>query len=144
MVYVGASLTYASDAHRKFFADFKEALRMATPALILEWLGPEPHHIPPHEFYELNMNNVRRSDAMIAIVDEPSIGLGMEIGEAIVRNRPLLCIHKQGARISRLLSGARDGIGIPVEPYRDLPHAVEIATAFIDALSVPATPTAAA
>lgn len=142
-MYVGASLTHASDTHRRFFADFKEALRLASPALILEWLGPEPHHIPPHEFYELNMNNVRRSDAMIAIVDEPSIGLGMEIGEAIVRNRPLLCIHKEGAKISRLLRGARDGIGIPVEPYRDLPHAVEIAVTFLDTLSMKGTPTAA-
>ncbi len=116
---------------------------MSSSALILEWLGPEPHHIPAHQFYELNLNNVRRSDAMIAIVEEPSIGLGMEIGEASVRGKPLLCIHREGAQVSRLLEGARDGIGIPVRAYRDLPHAVEIAHEFLETLSAEEVPAAA-
>src|SRR4051812_28919326 len=118
IVYVGCSVTNGSKDLESFIDEFKKGLRMATSALVLEWIGNSPDRTI-NDLYTSDFNNVRHSDAIIAIVDEPSIGLGMEIQEAIVLKRPILCLYRHGRVVSRLLKSAADAGAVPLRTYRD-------------------------
>lgn len=130
IVYVAASVTHAPDSLEDFVANFKKELRTATSAIVIDWVGKNSP-VQVEQFYKRNLNNVRESDVMIALVDEPSIGLGMEIQEAIAMGKPLICLHHEDRTISRLLVHASDSLNIPIHKYRDLNQAVEIASNFI-------------
>lgn len=134
IIYVAASVTHASPRYRAFIADFKQGLKSSTDAMILEWVDKDLH-VNISDFYLADMNNVRGCDGMIALADEPSTGLGMEICEAVWHNKPLLCLHEKQVTVSRLLVGARDSIGLRLVPYQDLSEAIDIASDFIKALS---------
>lgn len=131
IIYVGVSVTNCTPEYRQFVVRAKEGLRMARNVLVLEWVGKDIH-VNIGDFFATDMNNVRRCDVMIAFVDEPSIGLGMEIHAAIDSGKPLLCLYREGNAISRLLLGAGESIGLAVRPYRDLADAISIATEFVE------------
>jgi nucleoside 2-deoxyribosyltransferase len=142
IIYVASSVTFASEAHRRFVHAFKQELRLSTSALILEWIG-KSSHLKLDDFYKRDFNNVRMCDAMIAVVDEPSIGLGMELQEAIARRKPLICLRKEGTSLSRLLVSAHDSLGLQIEEYRDMPEAIAIASDFVNAIAERESETAA-
>lgn len=53
--------------------------------------------------------NVAECDLFVAIVDEESTGLGIEIATALFRfNTPILIVYTAGARVSRLVGGMVD------------------------------------
>ncbi|HAS80563.1 MAG: hypothetical protein UR25_C0001G0169 [Candidatus Nomurabacteria bacterium GW2011_GWE1_32_28] len=50
-----------------------------------------------------NIERILKADLIIAEVSYPSTGQGIEIGIASVSNIPILCIYKEGSKISRSL-----------------------------------------
>lgn len=50
---------------------------------------------------------LRRCDAVIAEVSTPSHGVGFEIAYALERDKPLLCLAREGVRVSKMLTGIR-------------------------------------
>src|SRR3989344_7627113 len=127
IVYVSSSVTNASDKYRLFIQEFKKELRLKTPALVLEWQDKDA---PITEgFFKRNLRNVEMCTVMIAFVDGPSIGVGLEIAEALTCKKPLLCLHKEDAVVSRLLLAAPSGF--PIKNYKTLDEAVDIASKFI-------------
>lgn len=130
IVYVAAGVTHAPETLEDFVIEFKKRLRLATPAIVIDWVGKDSP-VQLSQFYQRNINNVRESDVMIAIVDEPSIGLGMEIHDAISLAKPLICLHREDKPVSRLLVHASEALHIPLHAYRDMNHAVELAANFI-------------
>jgi hypothetical protein len=70
-------------------------------------------------------------DVMIAIIDEPSIGLGMEISEAIRDKKPLLCLYNRASKVSRMIEAAAKGGYLALSTYRDMHEAADIAAEFI-------------
>ena len=134
IVYVSSSVTHADAEYRAFIKNFKEELRQVAPALVIEWLDKDAP-VLPDDFFKRNINNVLSCDAMIAITNEPSIGVGMEIQEAINNDKPLLCLHESGRTLSRLLKSAKLAGKIKLEMYHDMDHAVVLATDFIASLT---------
>lgn len=53
---------------------------------------------------------IKNCDCMIAEVSFPSTGLGIEIGWANVFERPMLCIHREGMKVSSSLKYVTDNI----------------------------------
>jgi nucleoside 2-deoxyribosyltransferase len=51
---------------------------------------------------------VEACDGMVAEVTTPSLGVGFEIGEALHRQKPTLCLCLRGAFLTRMLTGNRD------------------------------------
>jgi len=133
IIYVSSSVTNAPKPYRDFIKKFKQELRTATASLVIEWLDQDAPMLP-HDFFRKNLNNVLNSDAMIAIANEPSIGVGMEIQEAIRNQKPLLCLYEQGRTISRLLMAAKEAGEVRLETYQDMNHAIELASDFINSL----------
>jgi nucleoside 2-deoxyribosyltransferase len=129
IIYVASATTSATEEYRAFIQAFKQELRGKTDALILEWLDKaEP---PLEEFFKRDLKNVNMCHVMIAFVDRPSVGVGLEIAEALKQGKPLLCLAEEGAKVSRLLMAASENYVFPVETYKDLSGAATVATKFI-------------
>ena len=47
-------------------------------------------------------------DLLLAEVSTPSHGVGYEIGYALGLGKPVLCLHRQGVRISKMITGNPD------------------------------------
>jgi 2'-deoxynucleoside 5'-phosphate N-hydrolase len=48
---------------------------------------------------------IRESDIMIAEISTPSLGVGYEIGRGLQLGMPVLCLHRAGLAVSRMISG---------------------------------------
>lgn|SRR5512143_2051999 len=69
--------------------------------------------------YDRDMNWIRGCDAMIAEVSTPSLGVGYEVASAIAFGKPVLCLHRDGLIISKMISG-NPSPHVRVRTYRDL------------------------
>jgi|SRR6185312_12230706 len=130
IVYVAGAVTHASEPFRDFVHSFKQNLRTSSSALVLEWIERDSPAIV-EDFFRRDLNNVSLCDVMIALVDEPSIGLGMELEKAIIEKKRLLCLMKRGQAVSRLLMSAHESLEMPLRTYNSLQEAVDIACDFI-------------
>jgi nucleoside 2-deoxyribosyltransferase len=50
---------------------------------------------------------LRNCDAVIAEVSTPSHGVGFEVAYALERGKPVLCLAREGVRVSKMLTGIR-------------------------------------
>src|SRR5262245_31309560 len=122
IIYVGGASTNASASFDRQISDFKQRLRDISSALVLEWKLEEGDGTKP-EMYDRDLNNIRMCDVLIALIDEPSIGLGMEIAEAIRSRKTILCLHSPNITPSRLLQAGCQAGFLDIATYRDLDDA---------------------
>lgn len=57
------------------------------------------------EIFGRDMAWIRGCDAVVAEVSSPSHGVGYEIAYALSLGKPVLCCHKNGKRISKIITG---------------------------------------
>ena len=109
-LYVGCSLSHASEAFKASVEELKEALRDRGYE-VFNFLGLVDG--TERDVYELDIqHNVAECDALIAICDEPSIGLGWEMAVAAKLNKKVLAVAHTDAKVTRLVLGAAE-----VEPH---------------------------
>ena len=107
-VYVGCGLTQAPEAFKASVERLKAAL-MARGYQVLEFVGTRP--APPQEVYNHDIKEcVGKCDAMLAIVDYPSLGLGWELAAAGNLGIPTLAVAQNRAPVSRLILGAAEAL----------------------------------
>ena len=88
---------------------------------------------PAREVYERDVIWIRKADALIAEVSAPSHGVGYEIGFALQVGKPVLCIHQEGRKISKMISG-NPHPRLTVQSYRESQEAIRLAREFIEKL----------
>jgi nucleoside 2-deoxyribosyltransferase len=88
---------------------------------------------PAREVYERDVIWIRKADALIAEVSAPSHGVGYEIGFALQVGKPVLCIHQQGRKISKMISG-NPHPKLTVQTYKEPEEAIGLAREFINKL----------
>lgn len=101
VIYVGCSLTHATDEFKESIEKLKEELRK--DYIVSDFLGLEKGTV--QDAYEFNMNNVKRCDLFVAECSYPSTGLGVELGEAISLGKQILAVAQKNAKVSRLVQG---------------------------------------
>jgi hypothetical protein len=105
-LYVGCSLTLASQDFKEEVEDFKESLRKAGYE-VFDFMGLV--NGTPKDVYDWDIGHcVKDCDVFVAICDEPSIGLGWELSEATRLGKPVLAVAHHDAKVSRLVLGAAD------------------------------------
>jgi nucleoside 2-deoxyribosyltransferase len=127
-LYIGCSLAHASTQLKQFVPEFKKRLRIEGHE-VLEFVGEISG--TEAEVYQRDLAQVRASDALIAFVDEPSIGLGMELSEAILLKKPILCLQTEGRYLSRMVRGARDLGLLKLEVFKTSDDAIAMARRFL-------------
>ena len=85
------------------------------------------------DVYERDVTWIRKAEALIAEVSVPSHGVGYEIGFALNVGKPVLCIHQQGRKISKMISG-NPHPRLTVRTYKESQEAVNLARDFIKGL----------
>jgi nucleoside 2-deoxyribosyltransferase len=63
--------------------------------------------LSPETVFERDTVWLRGCDAVIAEVSTPSHGVGFEIAYALERGKPVLCLAREGVRVSKMLTGIR-------------------------------------
>jgi len=80
--------------------------------------------------YDRDTAWLRQSEAVIAEVSTPSHGVGYEIAYALERGKPVLCLAREGVRVSKMLTGLR-APGFEVGTYRTPTEALACMEAFL-------------
>ena len=86
--------------------------------------------IDPQEVYERDVVWIRACDALIAEVSVPSHGVGYEVGFALERGKPVLCLAQEGIPVSKMLTG-NPHPALQVKFYRDVAEGIVIIREFL-------------
>lgn len=107
-IYVGMALTDAPEEFRTVFHDeLKSKLREIPNVEVLDfyWISNSPTGGDDIEVYNLDEQHSQNADLLVAIVDHPSIGLGMEIMLRHATGKPSLFFANKDKRVTRMLTG---------------------------------------
>lgn len=88
----------------------------------------------PAAVYSRDIAWIDASDVLVAEVSTPSHGVGYEIGYALERTKPVLCIFRRGVRVSKMITG-NSTAGLQVAEYGDAPEAIQTVRNFLANLS---------
>jgi len=127
-IYFACSITGGrndQDIYQKIVAALQEdgheipTALLATPG-VMELEGI----VDPFEVYQRDVNWIKSSDLLVAEVSTPSHGVGYEIGYALERGVPVICMYRQGANVSKMILGNRDS-NLKLYAYRSEDEAVD-------------------
>lgn len=85
----------------------------------------------PTEIYARDVSWIQGSEMLIAEVSTPSHGVGYEIGYALGLGKRVLCLHREGVRVSKMITGNPDP-NLTVKGYQSPSEAVKIMRAFCE------------
>jgi nucleoside 2-deoxyribosyltransferase len=88
--------------------------------------------VDPREIYQRDVYWVKDCDALVAEVSTPSHGVGYEIALALTLHKPVLCLYRQGARVSKMITG-NDEPSLTVTAYPDQAGALDVVRRFVSA-----------
>ena len=90
--------------------------------LISPWVVNEDPNDGLNELgvFERDTNAVLRCDKIVADVSIPSLGVGMEVMLAHTSGKRVICVYKQGTRVSWMVRGMPGVILIEFKDGRDL------------------------
>jgi nucleoside 2-deoxyribosyltransferase len=61
--------------------------------------------VAPGDVYHRDIEELDKSDMMVAYIGEPTTGTGIEIEHAHQTNKPIVILYEQGKHMSRMLLG---------------------------------------
>jgi nucleoside 2-deoxyribosyltransferase len=88
--------------------------------------------VEPREVYQRDVYWITNCDALVAEVSTPSHGVGYEIALALTLHKPVLCLYRQGARVSKMITG-NDEPTITVSAYPNQAAALDMVRRFVSA-----------
>jgi nucleoside 2-deoxyribosyltransferase len=80
--------------------------------------------VDPIDVYERDVIWIEESDLLIAEVSTPSHGVGYEIGYALHRSKPVICLYQKGKTVSKMILGNRNPI-LTTYAYRKIEDALD-------------------
>jgi nucleoside 2-deoxyribosyltransferase len=83
------------------------------------------------DIYARDTDWIRACDAVIAEVSTPSHGVGYEVAFALGLGKPVLCCYRQGARVSKMITG-NNAPGMNVHAYRASAEALAAIDSFLE------------
>ena len=124
-IYFGCSITGGRDQEREY-------------QQIVKYLIGTGHHVPtahlsrpdvmeleqvvdPVQVYNRDIQWIDNCQVMVAEVSTPSHGVGYEICYALMNHKPVLCFHKTGIRVSKMITGNMNPL-LQVMEYKSSEH----------------------
>ena len=74
--------------------------------------------VDPAEVFRRDLDWIAECHSLVAEVSTPSHGVGYEIALALGQGKPVLCLHREGAAVSKMILG-NDSAGLVVRSYRE-------------------------
>ena len=60
------------------------------------------------EVYQRDVTWIEECDMLVAEVSTPSHGVGYEIGYALAAGKPVICLYREGVKVSKMILGNQD------------------------------------
>jgi len=86
--------------------------------------------VSPHDVYARDVSWISGCDLLLAEISTPSHGVGYEIGYALALGKRVLCLHRQGRKISKMILGNPDP-RLTVHSYTTPEQAVDILNTYL-------------
>ncbi len=102
-----------------------------TPHVVGEVEDASDAHVSDAQLAQRDLAWLQQADCLVAEVSTPSHGVGIEVMAAVSAGKPVLAIAREGAPVSRLLSGLP---GLTLTRYASQAQAVALACAFLEHL----------
>lgn len=127
-VYVSGALMGSVDLMeaRLRYQRFADVLSTVDVRAYLPHAHTDPEHaadLTPAQIYRRDLHRLESCDAVVAFVDEPSLGVGAELALCAERKIPIIILHHTNARVSRFALGLIEASGGHIVRYEDLDHA---------------------
>ncbi len=90
--------------------------------------------VEPQEVYERDIEWIHACDALVAEVSVPSHGVGYEIGFALEKGKPVLCLAEQGRAVSKMITG-NPHTNLKVRYYQNTLQSIQEMRTFLNGLS---------
>lgn len=87
----------------------------------------------PEDVYSRDVSWISGCDLLLAEVSTPSHGVGYEIGYALSQGKKVLCLHRQGVNVSKMILGNPDP-KLTVRSYTTPDTAVGLLNDYLNAL----------
>lgn len=101
-----------------------------TAHLAAEQALGEDAALAPEAVFARDTAWVRACEALVAEVSTPSHGVGFEVAYALERGKPVLCLAREGVRVSKMITGIRQP-GFDFQTYASEPEAKVHLEAFL-------------
>lgn len=75
--------------------------------LVSKWvISDDPgFSILPHEVFDRDIKGIKVCDILVAEISERSHGVGMELMQAYIEGKKILCLFRDGTVVSRMIRG---------------------------------------
>ena len=102
--------------------EIARVIKSAGHELISPWVISEDPNDGLNEagVFERDVSAVSRCDIIIAEVSVPSHGVGMELMLAHTRGKKVICVHRQGIRLSWMVKGLPGAVLIEFKDEKNL------------------------
>jgi len=134
-IYFGCSITGGRDQEREY-------------QQIVKYLIETGHHVPtahlsrpdvmeleqvvdPVQVYNRDIQWIDNCQVMVAEVSTPSHGVGYEICYALSNQKHVLCLHKTGIRVSKMITGNKNPL-LRVMEYKSTEHLPSLLKDFLE------------
>ena len=108
----------------------REGHQVPTAHLAESGAGENEAALGPGAVYARDVEWIRACDVLIAEVSVPSHGVGYEIGFALGLGKPVLAIHQQGRKVSKMITGNPEP-RLQVRAYREAAEALVVIREFL-------------
>ena len=88
--------------------------------------------LSPGHVYSRDVAWIRDCDVLIAEISVPSHGVGYEVGFALEIGKPVLTLHREGRKVTKMISGNPDE-NLAVKKYSTTEEAIHTALEFLSA-----------
>lgn len=105
--------------------------RVLTEHLAAETVTASDGGLSPEAVFDRDTAWLRDCAAVIAEVSTPSHGVGFEVAYALERGKPVLCLARDGVRVSKMLTGIRQS-GFAFRNYGSGDEALRHLEAFLE------------
>ena len=115
-------------------------------AAMVDWMLAQGHEVPtahlarpevmaeeteiaPETVYTRDIAWVDAAETVVADVTTPSHGVGYEIAYALMTGKPVLCLAREGARVSKMITGNPK---LTFARYANVGQAVQLVAGFLE------------
>jgi hypothetical protein len=91
----------------------------------------QERRMTPRAVYERDAAWMQESEAVIAEISTPSLGVGYEIARALQMGKPTLCLYRDGLDVSKMITGNTSPC-MSIATWRDAADLDRLIDAFLD------------
>jgi len=134
-IYFGCSITGGRDQEREYQQIVKHLIEAGHQVPTAHLSRPDVMElelvVDPVQVYNRDIQWIDNCQVMVAEVSTPSHGVGYEICYALMNHKPVLCLHKTGIRVSKMITGNQNPL-LRVMDYKSSEHLPALLKDFLE------------